>query len=135
VLVFTLAIFSLISNSALLTEPQVILDGGSSYPIEQSVSYRFTCPDGDVAMEVIQKGHDFPILSKLSYAGLPITHAAGGPINNILRQLRALNNVTPRCLTGGGLQMLMTGLKRDKVPSEKLVVGVTIDKEGHVATN
>lgn len=111
------------------------LDGESSLPVWTSSSYRFKCADGVISMTVVRERGEAPVLSKLDYSGRSLLRAAIGPINDYFKQLRNLESVSPRCVTGGGAQLLLAGLRRDKVPRQRFVVGLTIDKTGHVSMN
>jgi hypothetical protein len=111
----------------------VTLDGGSSLPTRQSNSYTFRCPDGDVTIEVGQERGEYPVLQKLIYSRRSLLSSAAIRVNDALRQFRALESVSPRCLTGGGAQVLLAGLKRDEIPRRQVAFMLTIDKGGRVS--
>jgi len=129
-------LFALAETTKPMTAPQpLIIDGGSVYPPEQSVSYNFRCPDGMVTMEIAQKHQGTPIVMKLRYGGHPIARAAIERINRTLRQIRTVASVAPRCFTGGGMQMLLGGVTRKPATDERTIITLNIDATGRVQIN
>lgn len=123
---------SLVASSAVADAQEPKLDGGSSLPAQQSNSYRFQCPDGQVVIEVSQKRGDYAVLTKLNYSNRRLS-LGSNQINEALRKFRALGSVSPRCLTGGGAQILLAGLKRDETPRREVAFIITIDKHGQIS--
>ena len=126
---------------ALLSSPSVItgaptLDGETSLPLERSALYRFECPDGSIGeLQFDQKRGGYPILTNLTYSGRSLSATARDPINAALREFRALESLSPRCRNGGGVQMLLGGLRRDKIPARRTGITVSVDANGRVSIN
>jgi hypothetical protein len=76
-----------ICSEGLSARPAPTLDGVSSYPIEQSISYTLRCPDGVFTIEIIQRRKAPPATGKIVYAGRSIAKRARAPIDGILGQL------------------------------------------------
>ena len=114
---------------------QVIIDGGSMYPRKQIVSYRFTCPDGVVTVDVTQVHGLPPKVTRALYGDAPITAEIGPQISRAISALRTVESVSPRCLTGGGIWLIFGGLLRDENPSRRHVVSVQFGRHGHATFN
>ena len=113
---------------------KVVLDGESKLPARESVAYTFQCDDStSVRLSITQLRHGYPRVTQLisSKHGLP--SASRQAVDDALRSFRKVESVSPRCLTSGGVQMLLGGLGRSDVPSRRVVVAVKIDSTGRLS--
>lgn len=116
-----------------LNARRVTIDGDSSYPAAQQISYSYDCPDGRVILSVYQKDGGYPLLHAFKYENRSLLRTARPSVEKALRQLRTLESVSPRCLTGGGVRLLMGGLPRAHSSLQRQIITVRVDRHGIVS--
>jgi hypothetical protein len=132
-LYLSLAMF--LSALSVPSSEHIRLDGDDSYPRVQVVSYTYWCPDGMVLMEVKQKQGSPPMVKKFSYGERAFDRTTRASVDQALAQLRTLESVSPRCLTGGGIRVLLIGLARNESALRQQIITVRVDKQRHVSVN
>lgn len=108
------------------------LDGGSVYPAKQAVTYSWACPDGKVTLEIAQTKGSSPTVERALYGSASIARRARVPINAAIQEFRTVESISPRCLTGGGIRLILGGLFRNENPSTRHIVSLRIRRSGHV---
>ena len=113
-------------------QPAPVIDGGSIYPASQTVTYNWACPDGRVTLEIAQTKGFYPKIGRALYGGTSITRRVQQPMNGAIHRFRTVESVSPRCLTGGGIHLIVGGLFRDENSSARHTVSLEISRSGHV---
>jgi hypothetical protein len=107
-----------------------MLDGGSSLWAEKSASYAFKCAGGSHAkLKFEQKRGEYPVLTKFDYSGRPVLGSLSKSINSALQRFWTVENVSPRCLKGGGVQVLLGGVSRED-PKRRAAILLRADEKG-----
>lgn len=109
------------------------IDGEFTIPAYQVATYRYRCPKGEAELVVSQKRSDVPVVERISYQGYSFKGVAVRPAADFVQHLRALNSVSPKCLSNDGIELLLSGLDRRQVPAHTLVASVIVDKQGHLS--
>ena len=132
---YPLLIASLIFTSPARTQASqpVVLDGQSTLWTEQTALRSFRCPDGsDAQLEFTQKRGSPPTITLFRLRGRDVLGTSRAAIDRLLQQFRTVESVSPRCLRGGGVQVLLGGLRREP-GSGRVVFSLKADERGHIS--
>ena len=114
---------------------EITLDGGSSHPAEQTVSYSWSCSDGLVTIDVAQMGGSPPSVVRATYGRSNLIKRVSPELNKAIGRFRTVESISPRCLDVGGIWLMFSGLFRDENPSRRHVVSVQMSRRGHLSFN
>ena len=130
----TLLLFLFLASGQSLPPSQMpMLDGETSSWTEQSASYTFKCAGGTSAELVFtQTRGGSPVLAKFAYSGKLVVRPPADALAKALEDFRTVESVSPRCVNGGGAQVLVGGLGRSK-PAKRRVFMLKVDKTGKLS--
>lgn len=132
---FITASLLFLSQVASPPSSKIMLDGSSTYPARQSVTYRWACPDGLVTIEVAQSKGSYPTIERATYGTRSVIESARKVIGPAIRTLRTVESISPRCIARGGISLIFAGLSRGEVPATRHVVAVKLSRSGEVSVH